>query len=203
MKERYILLFLLFCLSQPLISQSSKSLDWQIQFLSGMARESIPIDEPIMMENGSEFRLAIRSELDSFCYVVSYDSDKQIEVLHNQVLKGGTLLNLGPIKVNEPSNAAIVTETVYVIMSLSRQINLERLIEYFSNNQSSQQYTNNLYREIVRLQNAASALGESRSEIITGGGTTRSADNADNGGQSLATKFTGKEIYVSPIAVRH
>ena len=200
MKIRYITLLLLLSLSQPLISES---LDWQIQFLSGRARESIPISEPIIMENGSEFRLTIRTDSDSYCYVISYGSDRQIDVLHNQILKGGTPLNLGPVRIYETPGIKNATETVYVIMSLSKQTNLERLIEYYNNNQGSQQYTNNLYREIVRLQNAVSALGEPRSEIITGGGTTRSVDNADNNEQSLATIFTGKEIYVSPIAIRH
>ena len=203
MKVQYITILLLLCLPQSLISQSSESLDWQIQFLSGRARESMPLNEPIMMENGSEFRLAIRSESDSYCHVISYGSDKQIEVLHNQVLKGGTSLNLGPVRVNESSGTESATETLYVIMSLSRQINLERLIEYFVNNKSSQQHTNNLYREIVRLQRAVSALGEFPSEIITSGGTTRSADSADTLSQSLATKFTGREIYVIPIAISH
>jgi len=195
----FITILLLLCLPQFLVSQSSGSLDWQIQFLSGRARESVPVNEIIMMENGSEFRLAIRPDSDSYCYLISYDSDRQIEILHNQILKGGTTLNLGPFRINESSGAKIATETVYVIMSLSRQTNLERLIEYFNNNQGSLQYTNNLYREIVRLQNAVSALGEPPSEIITSGGTTRAADD----GQGLATKFTGKEIYVRPIAIRH
>ena len=203
MTARYVTILLLLCLPQSLISQSSESLEWQIRFLSGTKMESLPIDEIIMMENGSEFRLVITPDLDSYCYVISYGSDRQIDVLHNQILKGGTPLYLGPVRIYGVSGAGNATETLYVIMSLSRQINLERLIEYFDKNKGSQQHTNNLYREIVRLQRAVSILGESPSEIITSGGTTRSTDKTDNIGQSLATKFSGKEIYVIPIAISH
>jgi hypothetical protein len=194
-----VILFLLF-LPLPLVSQSLKSLDWQIQFLSGKTQESKPINEAIYMENGSEFRFVIETDADSYCYVVCYTSDRELIVLHDQALRAGTAKTFGPLGVTEPSG----TEAIYVIVSLSRQTNLENLIETYKKNQGSRQYANNLYHEVVNLQNTVSGLGEPASTIISSGGTTRSVGNStSNNDQNFATKFSGKEIYVRPITIRH
>ena len=180
-----------FCLPFPLFSQS---LDWQIQFLRGRNRESTPINRAIRMENGDAFMLVIKADADCYCYVICYDSEQQIDTFFNEAIKGGSEISVGPIGLIEPSG----TETMYAIVSVSRLADLERLIDQ-NENSPSRQNTSDLYREIVRLQNAASDLGEPATAIITSGGTSRGA--ADE--QSFATRFTGKEMYVRSISIRH
>ena len=196
----YVAILFLSFLPSPLVSQSSKSLDWQIQFRSVKIREPKPIlkpiNEEIAVENGSECWLVIKADADSYCYVVCYTSDKDLFVLHNQALRGGAEKTIRIGVVRDPPGI----ETIYMIMSLSRQTNLEKLIENFEKNKGSRQHFNNLYYEVVNMQNTVSGLGEPVGTIISSGGTTRSTDGDD---QNFATKFSGKEIYVRPITIRH
>jgi hypothetical protein len=148
------------------------------------------------VENGSECWLVIKADADSYCYVVCYTSDKELLVLHNQALRGGVgkTIRMGVLK--DPPGI----ETIYVIMSLSQQKDLEKLIENFEKNKGSRQHFNNLYYEVVNMQNTVSGLGEPVGNIISSGGTNRSTDNDD---QNFATRFSGKEIYVRPITISH
>ena len=177
----------------PLFGQSANSFDWQIQFLKGQELESLQVNEVIRLDNGNIFRLNVQTAVDSYCYIICYDSERKITVLHNQLLRRGSPQNFGPLRVTEPSG----TSTIYVIMSRARQSNLETLIERQNNNQNSRQHINNLYREIVNLQNTISSLGEPASRIIPSGGTTRSTAN------NFATQFSGKNAYVRAITIRH
>jgi len=191
-----VLVFVFFW-AQPVISQS---LDWEIQFRNESTREYMPINEIIKMENYSGFSLAVKPDSDSYCYVIFYDSDRETHVLENQVLKGGIEKPLGPWWIEEPSGV----QTMYVVMSRSRQTDLEGLMALRESNPDSRLHSNNLYREIVSLQNRVSSLGEPASAIVTGGGTTRGADTTRDAGtnsQILATRFSGKEIYVRPIRI--
>jgi len=193
------LLTLFLFMPKDLFPQSGESLDWQIQFLREQNRVSMPINRTIRMETGEGFRLVIGPDNDCYCYVLVYDSEQHIYVWYNQAAKKDSRIQLAPFALTEPSG----TETIYVIVSSSRQEELEGLITLF-NNSPSRQNTYNLYREIVRLQNAASSLGEPASAIITSGGSFRDADTpSPDDEENFATKFTGKELYVRAIGIRH
>ena len=187
----FVVALFVICLPHSLFSQS---LDWQIQFLRGQNRESTPINRAIRMKNGDAFIISINADADCFCYVICYDSEQQIDVLHNQAIKAGSEVPLGPMYLTEPSG----TETIYVILSFPRQEELERLISLYANS-PSRQNTSDLHREIVKLQNDASDLGEPASKIIPSGGTSRGVEE----GQGFATQFTGKEKYVRAISISH
>ena len=189
MPVMFVLCFVLY-LPQPVISQS---LDWQLQFLRGSVRESVPVSEIIKVEKNSEFNLVIKADTNCYCYVIFYDDARQCHVLHNQAIRAGVELPLGPYWITEPSR----TQTVYVIMSMSRQTDLERMITAHGRNPDSRQNNNNLYGEITKLQNASSP-GEQVKPIITRGGTDRDAGNTS---QNIAAKFSGKDFYVWPIIV--
>jgi hypothetical protein len=171
----------------------AQTLEWELKFLKGSGQESVPISRQIRMETGETFLITVKPETDCFCYVVFYDSAREISVLRNAPLIGGIEINIGPYKLEDPSG----TETFYMIMSLERQRNLESLIQTFNSNANSRQNANNLYREVVSLQTAASNLGEPASAFIASGGTTRS------GSEKYATRFTDKAMYVRAITIRH
>ena len=193
----FLLVFVLF-ISHELMPQSSQSLDWQIQFLYGRARESMPIDEIIPMKTGDTFSLAVKADSDCYIYMLLYDSGRRIHLLENQVLTRGKEENFpdtSQFQLSEPSG----TETIYVIVSLSRLENLERMIENNERNPNSRQHENNLFREVTGLQSSVSRLGEPATEIIPSGGTSRSVVDEKN----FATKFTGKETYVRTITINH
>jgi len=170
----------------------AETLSWDIRFLRGRARESVPISQIIRMETGEEFSISITPASDCFAYILSYDSSRQIFVIHDGSTRGGQEIFFEFI-LQEPSG----TETLFVIMSRTRETELERLIQSNKSNPGSRQHSNNLYREISRLQNAASSLGEPPSVFIPTGGTTRSS------AQQYSTRFTDKNLYVRPITIRH
>ena len=143
------------------------------------------------MQTGQSFQITITPDREVFCYVICYDSERSIFIMYDGKIQEGIELYTKPIMVDEPSG----TETVYVIMSLSKLEKLENLITAFRANPNSRQHTNNLYREIVSMQQETSELGEPASAFISGGGTTR--------GESGFTRFSGKNMYVRVITIRH
>jgi len=171
----------------------AQTLAWEIKFLKGSAQESVPISRQIRMETGETFLITIKPEADCFCYVVFYDSARQISVLRDAPIREGIEINIGPFKLEEPAG----TETFFVVMSLERQKNLENLIQTFNGDANSRQNANNLYDEVANLQKAASSLGEPASSFIASGGTTREVSG------KFATRFTDKAMYVRAITIRH
>jgi len=147
------------------------------------------------METGEEFLFSIISETNAFCYIVIYDSQRQVIVLHDQPVTALEEMFFGPFKLIEPTG----TETIFIVMSNERQTNLENRIQNFNNNPRSRQAANNLHREVVNLQNNVSGLGEPVSSFIPSGGTTRGAAEQEQ----YLTRFSGKNLYVRAITIRH
>jgi len=174
----------------------AQDLAWSINFQKGSDRNSlepVQISQVIRMQTGEFIKFTIQPESNAYCYIILYDSGQKISILFNElVTRQG--MDFGPAEIEEPSG----TETIYVILSLERQANLERLIQEFERNPDSGQTGNNLRREVVSLQNSVSRLGEPASSYIQSGGTTRGAST-----QQYVTRFSGKNIYVRAIAIRH
>ena len=189
MKKIMVLAFFLF----TAVLLFAQTLSWDITFLRGRNRESVPISRIIQMETGQSFQIAITPAVNSFCYIILNNSARQISILYNQPIRAGNDINIGPMRLTEPSG----TETLYVIISLERQTSLENLIQTHISNPESRQHADNLRREIVRLQNTVSELGEPSSAFIPSGGTTRGST------QEHVTRFSGQSLYVRSIAVRH
>ena len=182
------------------VSLNAQDLSWEIIFSRGIQQESVPISRQIRMETGEQFQISILSDSNSFCYLVHYGSSREIAVLFNSQIRGGNEVNIGPFQLINPSGI----ETIYVIMSLERQTELERLIQAYNNNPNSRRHANNLLREVARLQTAASELGEPASAFIASGGTTRTAVSTEsNTIQNRVTRFSEKVLYVRAITIRH
>jgi hypothetical protein len=189
MKKLFAIFFFIF----TAICLHAQTLSWDIKFLQGRGQESVPINRTIRMETGDSFIIAITPASDCYSYVVIYDSERQINVLYDKPLTGGNEIIIGPFETDNPPG----NETLYIIMSLERQTRLENAIQTRNENPDSRQHANNLYREVVSLQNTASALGEPASVFIPVGGTTRS-DSPES-----VTRFTEKSLYVRAITIRH
>jgi len=171
----------------------AQSLSWDIKFLKGKQRESVSVSQIINMETGEDFLLTITPYSDCFCYVILYDSERQISVLYNEQIKTGNEIFFGPFKVENPPG----TDVLYVIMSIAKQTKLESLIQTYKENSDSRQHSNNLYREVASLQNTASELGEPAVAFIASGGTSRGSTQVN------VNRFSGKNMYVKTITIRH
>ena len=175
----------------------AQTLSWDIKFFKGSERETIPVNRIITMETGEEFQISIVPDSDCFGYVIAYDSQRKIHILHNAPLRKDTVLNLGPMKLTTPSG----TETFFIVMGLNRETRLENLIQAYNNNRNSGRHAENLRREIARLQNAVSSLGEPASVFIPSGGTTRGTTGGTTG--EYTNRFSGKSVYVRTVTIRH
>jgi hypothetical protein len=193
MKKMAFGVFLVLAASYLCQQAQAQSLTWDIKFLQGAKWESVSIARAIRMENGEKFQIAIKPVSDSYCYVVLQDSAREMFVINDKPIKAGAEINLGPYEIVDPPGA----ETLYVIMSLAKQDKLESLINAYNANPGNSQNGENLRQEIARLQDVVSALGQPSSEFIPGGGTSRGST------QEYVTRFTEKNIYVSPIIIRH
>jgi len=177
----------------------SQTFSWEVKFLRGAHQDSVPISRQIRMQTGDMFKLAITPDTDCFSYVVFYGSSREVSILWDTPLTAGNEVNIGPYALVAPSGI----ETIYVIMSLTRQTNLESLILDHNNNPDSRQRSNNLYREVISLQTAASNLGEPASSFISSGGTTRGSTALNDSPGVQVTRFSQKDMYVRAITIRH
>ena len=168
-------------------------MSWDIKFLKGQSLESVPVSQIVTMETGETFRFSVFPYADAFCYIVSHDSLRKIDVLHSGRLAGSRESFFGPFRLTLPSG----TETIYVIMSLEKLSRLERYIKNYNNNPNSRLASSNLHREILNLQNSVSKLGEGISSYVPSGGTTRGSV------EEYTTKFSGNNLYVRTISIRH
>jgi len=166
---------------------------WDIKFLKGSEQESLPISRQIRMETGDTFLITVRPDTGCFCYVLYSNSARQIAVLKDAPLRGGFEINIGPFVLEKPAGK----ETFYVIMSLERQKNLEKLIQDYNSNPNP----DNLYRELATFQKTVSKLGEPASSFIASGGTARGP--AEEKQQTKVTHFSGKATYVRVITIQH
>jgi hypothetical protein len=170
----------------------AQGFSWEIKFLKVAAKESVPISETIEMKTGEKFQITITPYLACYCYVALYDSTKEITVLHDQPLQKHESKYLGPLTLQAPAG----TETIYVIMSLEKQGKLEGFIQSFKKS-SSARNGRILYKELQNLQAAASKQGNPVPSFIPSAVASRETE------PEYATRFSGKNRYVSTIAVSH
>jgi len=171
----------------------AQSLTWDIKFLRGNERESVSILRTIRMENEETFLITIKPDSNCYCYVILEDTSRDISVIHDRPLSKGMEVNIGPYEILDPAGK----DTFFVIMSLEREQRLEGLIKAYNDNPRIAQNSENLRKEIARLQDVVSALGQPVSSFIPGGGTSRGST------QEYVTRFEKKNMYVNPIIIQH
>jgi hypothetical protein len=176
----------------------AQDLTWDLKFLKGRERESVQVSRIIQMDTGEPFQFIITPGSNCYCYVILRDSNQKIDVRCNEFLTKEKTFGPWPLSGSG-------TEIFYVIMSLEGQSNLENLIVAYKNNPSSQQNADNLYKEVVRLQNLASVPGVSGSPIEPSGGVViqGGSTGARGGDKEYINHFDGKNLYVRPISIRH
>ena len=170
----------------------AQTLSWDIKFYKTSTWETIT-DPIISMKIGEKYAISITPASDCFTYIVVYDSEENILVDYHDLAKGGNEVFRG-FEVD----GAAVTDTFFVIISLTRQERLESLIQAF-NRDPSRGNKNALYSEVVSLQRTASRLGEPSSDIIATAATSRGTTNT----LEYATRFSDKNMYVRRITIRH
>jgi hypothetical protein len=171
-----------------------QNLTWDLKFLKGSERESVGVSRVIQMETGQPFSFTIKPAANSYCYVILYDSERDITVYDNKHKNPlNDEITFGPWPLSEPSG----TETFYVIMSMERQTKLENLIAALKNNPKSQQAADNLYTEVLDLHNKAKERGEGGATPVLMGGGLR------GGNDEYGWRYSDKGLYVEPIRIRH
>jgi hypothetical protein len=169
----------------------AQDLTWLLQFQRGSIWEPVPDSQRITVETGEDFNIIIFPASNSFCYVLNRISNRSIDVLNSQAVKGGDTIEI-PLPTNNLSDSS----TLYVIMSLTRQTRLENLIDQYKKNPDSVDLGG---RRIIKKKKETSKLGEPMSKILPMGGPISSI------GKSVikeATSYSDKNIYVRVITIR-
>jgi len=147
------------------------------------------------VETGQTFRISITPDSDSFCYVLLY-SDGKFFILHDEPLQFGKPLTVAPLLANNTPGR----KSLYVIMSLARQENLENIIKNYRNNPEKEM--SKLHETITGLQQVISNSGRLSQPPIPTGGTVSSVGRPSTGVASQETSFSGRNIYVSTFSIR-
>jgi len=171
-------------------AQNTQDLTWDIQLLKGRELGSLSDFRSITVENGQNLYIIISPASDCFCYIISQNSEKKYFILHDQPVKGEMKVRINLLQAdNSPG-----IKTLYVIMSLEKQTELENVIKNYKSGLNSQRYAGNMHGEIAKLQDTESDLREPAREIIVSVSTTR-------GDEEYAKRFSGKNIYVKTITI--
>jgi hypothetical protein len=168
-------------------------------------KEAVPPDAPPNVVNHSlakddDFTIRIKSEANSYCYIIQYGPDRKVTVYHDEQLNAGVEKAFSPILT---SSAGV--DTFYIIMSAKRETKLENVIKAYKRSPSSRQVNSNVYYEALAIQKADEPLGEPPQRFTISGGTARGtpanvpADNPPGG----TARYSGRNRYVRSISVKH
>jgi len=196
MKKTFLICFFIGIVVFQVQTQNTQELTWDLQILKGGEREPLPRSQSITVESGQNIYIVVSPFADCFCYIISQNLEKKLFILHDQPVKGEMKVRVNPLQADKSPGV----KTLYVIMSLARQTKLEDFIRSYKGDLNSQQYANNVQGEVAKLQDTASGLGEPANALVTTGGTTRG--EAEEGERAIATRFSGKNIYVRTVTIR-
>ena len=197
MKKTFLICFFIGIVVFQAQAQNTQDLTWDLQLLKGGQREPLPRSQSITVESGQEVFIVVSPSTDCFCYIISQNSERKLFILHDQPVRGERKVRVNPLQEDKSPGE----KTLYVIMSLVRQTKLEDFIKSYKGDLNSQMYADNMQGELAKLQETASGLGEPARALVTTGGTTRGGE-AEEGERVIATRFSGKNMYVRTVTIR-
>jgi hypothetical protein len=196
MKKTFLICFFISIVIFQVQAQNTQDLTWDFQLLKGGEREPLPRSQSITVENGQDVYIVVSPSTDCFCYIISQNSEGKLFILYDQPVRGERKVRVNPLQEDKSPGE----KTLYVIMSLVKQTKLEDFIKSYKGDLNSQMYANDVQREVSNLRDTASGLVEPPSVLVTTAGTTRG--EAEEGERAIATRFSGKNMYVRTVTIR-
>jgi hypothetical protein len=158
------------------------------KLVPGGEAESLPFNRVIRVENEDTVELRLASDADCYCYVLIRGSGGEIAVLNSVPLTGGAGRSWR-VKLESPPGS----ETIYVIMSASRQDDLEKAIRDYRDG-AKEKNADAVYHEVLKIQSGGMRGKERPPETSLSGATTRG---------EFEVEYYDSDRYVKTVTLRH
>jgi hypothetical protein len=188
-----VVLALVFVLGAGAQDPAEGTFGWHLSVTDSAGR-FLDFTRALNLESGDSITVAIKSEKDCYCYFIQRGEDSGITVLFDGPLPAQRERFFFPV-------SSFRLDAFYVIMTLSRQEDLERLIAGYRQDPASPLKANALYDAALALQTRANSTARPAAEFTSiGGATTRGS----KGGASFqGVRYSGAGAYARTIIVRY
>lgn len=192
-------LFVMVLFGSILFSQTN-SLNWEFAFLSESKGLYIPVDSERIIElsENSNFKLFLSTQSNCYCYVIYEDINGTETVLFSGSLIAASDLYLPSKNISSAYNITPPsgTEKIYIIVSALPQKDLEKILN------KSVLDSKKILDEVLKIKKNLSSFTSEPVKPATTGGTTRSF-SSDTEQERPYTLFSGTDVYVKTIRIKH
>jgi hypothetical protein len=189
----YVVLTLVFTLGAAAQDLTDETFGWHLN-ITDSTGQSLDFTRALNLERGNVVTVGIKPERDCYCYLVQRGEGANITVLFD-----GPLTAQGERFFHPGSSFRL--DTFYVILALSRQEDLERLIEDYRRNPDSPVRANALYDAVLDVQTQVNSTARPVVEFTTIGGATTRGGKAEAG--FLGVRYSEARVYARTIIVRY
>jgi hypothetical protein len=191
MKPRNLAVLLVLFFVLPLAAQE-RNLSWSMALINS-SRQGVSFTQPVSMRNGEIFSLNISGKAPCYVYVIAQDSKRKMSVLRAGRARAEEAITIGPMQLTPPGG----DETLYVVVSLSEQTRLQEVVNAYKKSENSRN-SRNLLNSIMEIRRSISRLRENPEKPVYMGGAFRGPD-----GQTQATEYSGLDVYVKTVIIKH
>ena len=187
MKIKALLLFLF--LSGMLHAQS---FDWSLGMVDLRKGLSLGFSRPLRLERGDTVGVFLQSNADCWVYIVAQDSNRDVAVIHNGLVKEKEAFRTSPIQIMPPSGQ----DTIYIIVSRKQEKTIEDRIAIFEKEQDFRT-GRNVINAVMELRREILNLNEAPERPLQLGGAFRGSENLEG------INYSGAEKYFKTIIINH
>jgi hypothetical protein len=184
-------LFLFVCVL-PAQEPAEETFSWHLS-VTDSAGQFLDFTRTLNAGRGVPVVFAVKSEKDCYCYFFQR-GDANITVLFEGPLPAQREMFFHP--ASSPR-----LDTFYVIMALSGQEDLERLITEYRRDPASPLRANALYDAVLALQTRVNSTARPAAEFTSIGGATTRGSKGETGFQGV--RYSGAGVYARTIIVRY
>ncbi|MDR0656483.1 MAG: hypothetical protein LBG22_09245 [Treponema sp.] len=201
MKKKFCLSVLCFLFMGVVYAQTSNPFYWDLYIKKNPGDEALDPGRTVFnLNTGESLNILTMPQTDCYCYIIHSGAEQGIVILSDGLVQAEVEKS-----VTLPRNSG--TDTVYIILSLQRQTELEKLIMNYRRNPGSASNFRRVISELQRLQEETNGQGRpgARYSSLPGAVTRGSSPGPSEDGSSPpqgAIRYSGMERYVRIISVR-
>jgi hypothetical protein len=172
---------------------TEQTFGWRLSVTDAAGR-FLDFTHTLNLERGNIITVAIQPEKDCYGYVVRRGEDAGITILFD-----------GPLTARRERffypGPSFRLDTFYVIMTLSRQEDLDRLIADYRKDPDSPVKANALYDAVLAVQTRVNSTARPVAEFTTIGGATTRGTKTEEG--FLGVRYSEAGVYARTIIARY
>lgn len=198
--KKYTLTFILFIFAVLLYPQTKDGFQCQLEVYQGRETlSSCPLTSVMQMSDGDRVRVYVGTSNDAYCYVIEEQPNGIAKVLYNAMLSSDKALYLPGSDDSYTLGMPDGMDRFHIVVSASRQKNLERLLEDLGKNEKSPSASRKVLDEIATIGQSVSSIVEQPVKPALMGASTRGLTKP----KSNMIELSGASVYVKTIRIKH